>query len=333
MIFQQTHQAPHRNDAANDHPRDYRAAGKRGLLVVLVLIGVQIAIETMGGILSGSLGLLAHATHIVTDAVAICLALFAMWMAERPAAITRTFGYHRIEVLVVLLNAVALCVLASWIFYGAYGRFRGHFGDHDHHLDGGIMLAVAVSGLVISLFAARILYRSSARSISVEGALWHIMADLAGSMAVVVSSVLVLIFDWDIVDPILSVLIGVLVMGGALRLANKVIRILLEVTPAGLDVYLLCSKIEDLEGVTLVHDVHAWTITSDYNAVSAHVVVDPGYQGDIELLMRRIHSAIHKEFDVQHITLQMEQSAIECIETHHVGHLAARSLREIGQAR
>ena len=313
--------------AEHAHSHDYRAAGKRGLLIVLGLICCQIAIETTGGLISGSLGLLAHATHVVTDGVAIGLALFAMWIAERPAAITRTFGFHRIEVLVVLLNAVALCILATWIFYGAYQRFNGLSHGHEHHLDGGIMLTVALAGLAINLLAAWTLHRSSKHSINVEGAFWHVAADTAGSVAVVVSGVILLIFDWDIVDPILSVLIGVLVMVSSIRLATKVFRILLEDTPAGLDMYQLCSKIEDEDGVTLVHDVHAWTITTDYNALAAHVLVDPSFEGDVELLMHRLQRMIHEEFDVQHVTLQMEHWATECYEHHHVGHLAARSLR------
>ena len=288
------------------------------------MIACEIAIETTGGILSGSLGLLAHSTHAITDGVA----LFAMWIAERPVTITRTLGFQRIEVLVVVLNAVALCVLASWIFYGAHQRFSGLANGHDHELNGGIMLIVAIAGLSIHLFAAVTPYRSSGHGINVEGAFWHIVADLAGSVAVVVSGVIVLIFDWDIVDPVPGILIGVLIMAGSLRLATKVLGILMEVTPAGLDVYLLCSRIEDVEGITLVHDVHAWTITTDYNALSAHVVVNPDYQGDVEQLMRRIQRAMHEEFDVQHITLQMEWSATECAEHHHVDHLQARSLQD-----
>ena len=330
MATRQSHQAARAGAAGHNHSRDHRAAGKRSLLLVLGLIACQIAIETTGGILSGSLGLLAHATHVVTDAVAIGLALFAMWIAERPAAITRTFGYQRIEVLVVLLNAVALCVLASWIFYGAYQRFNGLSLGHDHELHGGILLTVAITGLLINTLSACTLYRSSGHSIAVEGAFWHMVFDLSGSVAVVISGVLVLIFDWDIVDPIISVPIGILIMSGSFRLAMKVFRILLEDTPAGMDMYQLCSQIEDVEGVTLVHDVHAWTITTNYNSLSAHVLVDSGYQGDIEELMRRTRQTIREGFDVHHITLQMERETTDCWEHHHVDHLAATSLhREV----
>ena len=138
---------------------------------------------------------------MTTDAIAISLALFAMWIAERPATITRTFGYHRIEVLVVLVNAVALWVLASWILYESYQRFSELTQGHTHDLDDGIMLAVASTGLLINLFAAWTLYRSSRHSINVEGALWHILADLMGSIAVVISSVILLFFQWTLLIP------------------------------------------------------------------------------------------------------------------------------------
>ena len=325
--FQIDH-AAREEHVGHDHSHDYRAASRRSLMLVLVLISCHMTIEVTGGILSGSLGLLAHATHMVTDAVAIGLALFAMWLAERPATTKRTFGFHRIEVLVVLLNAIALWLLASWILYEAWERFIGLTQGHHHELDGGIMLTVGIVGLLINIFAACILYRSSRHSINVEGAFWHILGDLAGSVAVVTSSVVVLFFDWDYADPVLGVLIGSLILVGSFRLAKKVFRILLEGTPAGLDMYRLCSTIEDSDGVTLVHDVHAWTITTGYNALAAHVLVDPGYQGDIESLMRRIHRTIHDEFSVQHVTLQMETSAKDCFEHHHVDHLQAKTLYE-----
>ena len=285
-------------------------------------------IEIAGGILSGSLGLLAHATHMITDAVAIGLALFAIWIAERPATITRTFGYHRTEVLVVMFNALALWVLASWIFYEAYRRLGEHADGHGHEVEGGLMLAVASAGLVINMLAAWVLYRSARHSINVEGAFWHIMADLMGSIAVVISGVLTLVFDWDLVDLILSILIATLILVSSCRLAVKVFRVLLESVPAGLDMYRLCSALEDVEGVTLVHDVHAWTITVGYDALTAHVFVDPDCQGGFEPLLRRLRRIAYQEFGVRHITIQIEQSVADCTENHHVGHLEARTHAE-----
>ena len=237
-------------------------------------------IEVIGGMLSGSLGLLAHAAHMTTDAVAVGLALFAMWIAERPATIMRTFGFHRTEVLVVMFNALALWVLASWILFEAYQRFTEHTAGHGHEIEGGLMLIVASTGLVINSISALILYRSSRHSINVEGAFWHIMADLLGSVAVVISGVITLLFDWDIVDPILSVIIALLILITSVRLAVKVFNVLLQNVPRGLDMYRLCSALEDVEGVTLVHDVHAWTLTPGYEFFTAHVMIEPRYRGD-----------------------------------------------------
>ena len=257
-----------RRNLGHDHDHDYRSAARRSLIIVLILLCCHMGIEIAGSILSGSLGLLAHATHMITDAVAIGLALFAIWMAERPATITRTFGYHRTEMLVVMFNALALWVLTSWIFYEAYLRLGEHAGGHGHEVEGALMLAVASDGLVINILAAWILSRSLRHSINIEGAFWHIMADLMGSIALVISGVLTLAFDWDLVDPILSILIAALILVSSCRLAIKVFRVLLESVPAGLDMYRLCSALEDVEGVTLVHDVHAWTITVGYDALT-----------------------------------------------------------------
>ncbi len=312
----------------HDHGHDYRSAGRRSLIMVLILLCCHMGIEIVGGILSGSLGLLAHATHMITDAVAIGLALFAMWIAERPATITRTFGYQRTEVLAVMFNALALWVLASWIIYEAYQRLGEHADGHGHEVEGVLMLAVASAGLAINLLAAWILYRSSRHNITVQGAFWHIVADLLGSIAVVISGILTLAFDWDLVDPILSMLIAALILVSSCRLAIMVFRVLLEGVPAGLDMCRLCNSLEEVEGVTLVHDVHAWTITSGYDALTAHVVVDPDYQGELEPLLRRLRHIAYQEFGIRHITIQIEQTGADCTENHHVGHLEARTHAE-----
>ena len=180
-----------------------------------------------------------------------------------------------------MFNALALWVLASWIFYEAYRRLGEHADGHGHEVEGVLMLAVASAGLVINILAVGVLYRSSRHSINVEGSFWHIMADLMGSIAVVISGVLTLAFDWDLVDPILSIIIAALILVSSCRLATKVFRVLLESVPAGLDMYRLCSALEEVEGVTLVHDVHAWTITSGYDALTATCWLTPITKGTL----------------------------------------------------
>lgn len=328
MIGTRTHRGPVEgveqiHSHKHDHEQDLRKVGKRSLLVVLVLLCIHMTIEIFGGILSGSLGLLAHAAHMITDAVAIVLALFAMWIADRPASVKRTFGFHRAEVLVVLFNALALWVLASWIIFESYQRFTSHAAGHGHEVEGVLMLIVASTGLVINTVSAWILYRSSSNSINVEGVFWHIMADLMGSVAVVISAIITLLFDWDIVDPILSVVIATLILFTSVRLALKVFNVLLQNTPTRLDMYRLCNALEDVEGVTLVHDVHAWTLTPGYEFFTAHVLIEPGYRGDVDQLLKRLRQIANQEFGIRHITIQVERSVSDCTEDHHVDHLEA----------
>ena len=306
---------------AHDHSHDFRSAGRRTLLTVLVIIGAYMAIEVVAGILSGSLGLLAHAAHMVTDFAAISLALFGMWVAQRPATVTRTFGYQRVEVLVVIVNVAALVGLATWIYFEAFHRFGRHFTGDGHEVEGWTILLVAAFGLAVNSFSAWILYRSSKHSINLEGAFWHILADLMGSFAVLVSGILLLIFGWHVIDAILSIIIASLILVTSGRLAVKVFHILVEGVPAGLDLFLLCSTLEDIEGVTFVHDIHAWTITTGYNALEAHVLIDPDFQGDTEQVALQLRRIIRNQFGIHHITLQLERSDAHCEESHHLGRL------------
>ena len=303
---------------------DHREAGRRRLLIALALISGFMGVEIAAGILSGSLALLADAAHMLTDAAAIALALFAMWIANRPASIERTFGYYRTEVLAALFNVVSLWVIAGWIFFEAYHRFR-----EVPEVAGGIVLVAGGAGLVVNLIAVWILRRSAGHSLNVEGAFRHVMADLMGSIGVVISGVLTLAFGWWIADPILGVLIGALILAGSWRLVGKVFRVLLEGTPAHLDMGRLCSELESVAGVALVHDIHAWTITSGYESLTAHVLVDPDYPGELETLRRRLQQIAYKDFGIAHITIQIEQSLEGCTERHHFDHLLAPETRRV----
>ena len=309
--------------AGHDHAHDLREASQRSLIISLALIGSYMIAEVVGGILSGSLALLADAAHMLTDAGAIALALLAMWLSSRPATIERTFGFHRTEVLAAMINALSLWLITGWIFFEAWNRFRG---DEAHEVEGVLMLGVGVVGLLVNIAAAFILHRQSGHSLNVEGAFWHVIADLLGSVGVVISGVLILFFDWWLVDPIASVIIGVLVLLSSWRLTMRVFRVLLDETPSHLDLYRICAAVEDVPGVTLVHDVHARTVTSGYDVFTAHVLVDPHHPAVGEgfaPLRDRLVRLIHDEFGIAHSTLQIEHSLAGCTETHHVGHLEA----------
>ena len=302
----------------HDHSRDLRSAGKRSLLTAFVLIAGFMFIEVVGGLLSGSLALLADAGHMLTDAASIALALTAMHFAGRPHSVQRTFGYHRLEILAALVNALALWVIVAWVLYEAYGRFRSA-----PEVDGGIMLSIGVIGLCVNLGAAWVLHRSTDRNVNVEGAFLHVLADLLGSVGVVVSGILVWAFGWTLADPVASVVIAVLILASSWRLMKKVVHVLLEGTPEHVDVYRLCRQLEAVEGVTLVHDIHVWTLSPGNEALTAHVLIDPDYPGDVEALRLRLRDIVYHDFGIGHITLQVEKSLEGCTEDHHFDHLTA----------
>ena len=275
-------------------------------------------VEVVGGILSGSLALIADAGHMLTDAASIGLALFAVHFATKAASVERTFGYHRLEILAALINALTLWLISAWVIFEAYHRFQDI-----PEVEGGLMLVVGALGLLANIAAAWVLHRSAKHSVNVEGALAHVIADLLGSVAVIVSGVLVWAFEWHVSDPILSVLIGILILLSTWRLLAKVVHVLLEGTPEHVDVYKLCHQIEDIEGVTVIHDIHVWTLAPGYDALTAHVLVDPDHEGASGAMLKRIQELAYNDFNLQHVTVQVESSATLCNEDHHVDHLVA----------
>ena len=309
----------HHGHDDHDHSHDYTDVNRRSLVIALTLIGGFMIAEVIGGIMSGSLALLSDAGHMITDAAAIALALVAQRMAQRDASAERTFGYRRAEVLAAMLNALSLWLIAAWVFFEAYHRIRDV-----PDVEGGLLLVVGVLGLLVNIAAAWVLHRSAEHSMNVEGAFRHVMADLMGSVGVVISGVVIITLGWTIVDPILSILIGILILASSWRLTVKVFHVLMEAVPENIDVYALCHELEEQPGVTLVHDVHVWTISSGHESFTAHVLIDPSFEGDMDELIHRMQAIARHDFGIGHITIQAEKSLAGCTERHHVGHLMAR---------
>ena len=302
-----------------------RNASKKSLIGALVLITSYMFAEVIGGILSGSLALIADAGHMLTDAASIGLALVAMQFATRAASAERTFGFHRLEILAALLNALTLWLIAAWVVVEAFQRLQDV-----PEVEGLLMLSVGTVGLIVNVLAAWILHSSSEHSLNVEGAFQHVMADLLGSVGVVISGTLVWAFGWTLADPIVSVVIAVLILLSTWRLLAKVVHVLLEGVPEHVDVFRLCSKMEDVEGVVLVHDIHVWTIAQGYDALNAHVLVDRELPpGELDPVLRRLRKIASQDFGIQHITIQIEQSLEGCTEHHHVDHLHARERKAL----
>ena len=306
----------HTGQSPGNH-RDHRSASRRSLSISLALIMAYMVVEVVGGLISGSLALLADAGHMLTDGAAIGLALLAIWVSTRPASIEQTFGFHRTEILAALLNALSLWFIAALLFFEASRRF-----DDTLDINGGLMLGVGAVGLLVNIAAAWVLHRSSGESLNVEGAFLHVVADLLGSVAVVAGGVLVLAFGWDIADPIFGIVIGVLILGSSFRLLWKVVHVLMEGTPSHLNLHELCQRLEELEGVTGVHDIHAWSITTGYDALSAHVTADASVMHDPSAVLQRLRDIASSEFGIGHVTIQLEDSMDGCDEDHHIEHPA-----------
>ena len=299
---------------------DLNRASKRSLIASLVLVSAYAVVAFAGGALSGSLALQADAGHMLADLGAIVLALLAMWFSEREASAARTFGNYRTEALAALLNALALWLIAAWIFFEGYQRLWT-----PNEIQGGAALAVGAFGLAVNIAVAAILHGSAEHNMNVKSALQHVIADLLGSIGVIASAACVMAFGLTVVDPIVSMGIAVLILIGSWRLIAQVFHVLMEGTPKHIDVYRLCADIEDMDGVTLIHDVHIWTITPGNDAFTAHVLIDPSYDGDGEALLKRAKSVAH-EYGIGHVTIQMERSLDGCTENHHVGHLSSRTV-------
>ena len=251
-------------------------------------------VEVIGGIFSGSLALLADAGHMLTDAASIALALVAVWIAGRPESIERTFGYQRSEVLAATFNALSLWVIAGWISWEAVERLLNH---HEIEIKGGLMLIVGAIGLGVNIVAAFVLHSGSKHSLNVDGAFKHVLADLMGSVGVVISGFIVIFTGWVLIDPILSLGIALLIVVSSWRLVLRSVNALLGGVPDHIDLYALCAEIEDVPGVTLIHDVHVYTVTFNFDLMTAHILVDPAYRGyedEIQRQLRRIASEKYK---------------------------------------
>ncbi len=285
------------------HVHDHaRLESRRALAVALALTASYTVVEVVGGLLTGSLALLADAVHMLSDNVALALALVAVWLATRPETPERTFGYKRAEVLAALANGVLLVALAIWIFVEAVMRLRDP-GD----VLGGWMLLVALLGIAVNLAAGLVLAGARSGSINVEAAFRHVFADLLGSVGVAVAAVVILATDWVEADAVVSILIGLLVLASAWSIVRDSTGILLEATPRGLDADALGRRLAAAPGVVEVHDLHVWTITSGFPALSAHVLVRPGE--DCHGRRRELERLLRDEFGIEHTTLQVDHAA------------------------
>lgn len=279
-----------------------READRRRLRAVLWLTLVYAVAEVVGGLWTGSLALLADAGHMLTDVASLALALGALWMAQRPATVRHTYAYGRVEILAALLNGLFMWAIVAGIGYEAMDRLRAAPAVRS-----GPMLAVATGGMVVNAVSYAILHRGTnelGRSLNLRGAGIHVLGDLLGSIGAMTAAVIIGLTGWQMADPIASLFIGILILVSSWRIVRDAIHILLEGTPVGLDVEELITAMREAEGVAGVHDLHVWTITSGYPALSAHVVCDHEVARD--MLLARLNRLLRERYGITHTTIQLE---------------------------
>jgi cobalt-zinc-cadmium efflux system protein len=292
----------HHHGSAHDH----RGASRRALTIVLALTIGFTVVEVVAGFFTGSLAVLADAGHMLSDTFAIGLALVALTLAARPSTPRRSFGFQRAEILAAFVNGLTLVLVSGWIVWEAVQRLR-----NPPEILGGWMLVVALAGLAVNAISAVILLRSERESLNIEAALRHVVADLLGSAVVLIAAVVILLTGWTVVDPIVSLAIACLIVASAWGVLRDSTAILMEETPSGIDADAVARAIVSVPGVTNVHDLHVWRITSGFDALSAHVLVGRGE--DCHGLRREIERELASRFDITHTTLQVDHDAADAL--------------------
>jgi cobalt-zinc-cadmium efflux system protein len=293
------------------HGHAQREAGtnRKRLTFVLALTSTYLICEVIGGYLTGSLALLADAGHMLTDVAGLGLALLAIRFAARPATPERTYGYHRVEILAALANAVALLGISIFILFEAWERFR-----NPPVVESRGMVLVAAVGLIVNIVGVLILRKGSGENLNLRGAYFEVLSDMLASVGVMLAGGIMWATGWYYADPIISALIGLFIVPRTWVLLREAVGILLEGTPSDVDLGAVRSALENLPGVVEIHDLHVWTLTSGVNAMSAHVTI--GGSDDSGEMLRAIQDAITTRFPIGHVTVQLEHAGARNCEAH-----------------
>jgi len=288
----------------SEHTHEYHSMIKTNqhrLLIAISITGLITIVELIGGILSNSLALLGDAAHMFTDTLALGLSLFVLNLAKRPASQTKTYGYLRAEILAALTNGTILVLISAYIFYEAYRRFL-----EPPEIEGGLMLIVAAIGLLANLVGLSILRSAGRHNLNVKGAFLHMWGDAASSVGVIAAAIIILLTGWNLADPIISILIGVLILRGAVGLVLESSNILLEAVPKHLNVSQITSEVKKIKGVRDIHDVHLWTVTSSIYALSCHLLIEDQMISNSAQVVEKVNQTLSQKFGIGHSTLQLE---------------------------
>ncbi|MED3552500.1 cation diffusion facilitator family transporter [Cytobacillus praedii] len=301
----------HHHGHSHGHNHSHGHTGnKKALFLSFLLIASFMIVEVVGGLLTNSLALLSDAGHMLSDAAALGLSLFAIKLGERKASSSKTYGYKRFEIIAAALNGLTLIVISVYIFYEAFQRFW----NPPEVLSGG-MLIISTIGLLINIVAAWILMRGDKEeNLNVRSAFLHVIGDMLGSVGAIIAALLMIFFGWGIADPIASVIVAILILISGWRVMKESFHILMEGTPANLEMDKVKSSLLKIPGVKEVHDMHIWSITSGMPMLSCHMVIEG--EGVHDTILHRAQTILHDDFEIEHSTIQIEKIEHGC-PNHH----------------
>ncbi len=285
--------------------KNHQARDRRGLMLSLTLAFAFFLVELLGGIWTNSLALISDAGHMFSDVGALGFSLVAITWAAKPPTPAKTYGYHRLEILAALINGLVLWGFTAFIFFEAYQRLQ-----EPPVVKSGAMLIIAVVGLGVNILSAWLLYPSQDRSINLRSAFVHVLADGLGSLAAIGASLAMLWKGWYWFDPLVSFVIGLLIIGASWQLIQEAAEILMQSTPRHLDVQKVTKRLEQVPGVINIHDLHIWTITSGLYTLSVHAVVNGSR--DREAVRCEMMVILKDQFGLEHTTIQIEEELHAC---------------------
>ncbi len=296
----------HGQDGQHSHAPKVNARNVRAVGLAALLTGAFMFAEVAGGIISGSLALIADAGHMLTDFAALALAWLAFRIARRPTDWKRSYGFDRFSILVAFVNGLSLFVIAAWIIYEAVLRIAA-----PQPVLGGTMLVIAMLGLAVNLIALQIMRRADPENLNIKAAMLHVMGDLLGSVAAIVAAGVILLTGWVVIDPILSVLVALIILRGAWSVTKSSAHILLQGAPDGLEPGIVSADLRaHVAGVADVHHIHSWSLTEERPIITLHARIDPAIDG--HAACREIKARLAEKFNIGHATVEIEQGAAIC---------------------
>ncbi|USY55488.1 cation diffusion facilitator family transporter [Bacillus sp. 1780r2a1] len=301
------HHHHHGHDHHGHHHFDRQREGnQKGLLIALCITAGIMILEFIGGLVTNSLALLSDSGHMLSDTSSLALSLVAIWFANRAASSEKTYGYYRFEVLAALFNGVTLFVIAGFIIYEAYERVL-----HPQTVASGMMMVIAAIGLGANLLSAWSLLRQGdvKDNVNLRSAYLHVLGDALGSVGALVAGLLMLLFNWYIADPIISVVVALLILKSAWGVLTHSVHILMEGSPAHVDTNEIKELLKEIDGVKDVHDIHVWTITSGLHSFSCHLQVSDDQ--DCQAILQKALNLVKEQCGIEHSTIQVEKSGLE----------------------